>query len=60
VTAAARRPDFGNLELDLGPIPPNTPEQRRAAQRAVAAWAPDPQTAAELLDALGLRERIPA
>lgn len=57
---ARQRPDWGNLELDLGPIPPNTPQQRRAAQLAACRWAPDATVAGELLDMLGLRERIDA
>lgn len=54
------RPDWGNLQLDLPPVPPATPQQKRAAQRVVCAWAPDPETAGELLAMLGIRERITA
>lgn len=57
-TARAHRPDWGNLELNLAPIPPATPAQQRAAQRAVLAWAPDATVASELLEALGLNHRI--
>lgn len=60
MTAAASRPDWGNLELNLPPVPPATPQQRRAAQQAVCARAVDVGEARVLLAMLGLDERIPA
>ena len=49
---------MSRVQLDdpIGPIDPLTPEARQAARQTVAAHAHDPEDAAYLLGALGLKE----
>lgn len=51
---------WGNLDIELAPVPRNTPDQVRAAQLTVCRCAPDREAAVELLEALGIRERVTA